>query len=486
MSQNPIILYPSNWLYNAGVVGLIRVLVRSGEEVSSILSQDGTARLDTSSLRTKLESPVPGLLPKPLHELPAWHWHFLQASFERAYGSVEEHVATIFQRAERGGNKKDLLSRLTLKSFCSEQATVDFNDINNKIKGLWETVFSGKGRAGRKRVTGEDEPSPQARKNAQGVTTREAMAKITSLIKIQEEAYIYRKAVGSLFSKGGLYQNLFNPNDFEDVKKFITDFHSSAVLQKPSQDTTRTCNFCCRADYKTEPVKSTQMSLLFPVFDKFPNAFWRNDSGAVTVICSLCRFIVLHHHLAFAELADGSEIFINAPSFEVMYHLNSLLKEISLDHSAQEHHSVREILGMSAIEFATKVQATLGAWTKMNIEVVTRNSETVDFFSLPYGVVQLLFDRRIASLLSQIGEFVILNCVLDQDFSRLMEIGYRLLRIGLKNGEWGKAERDFVNHTLRLERNRRNPAQTAEKIFKLCALIEEKTKRRHEYEWRSD
>ncbi|MGC9093872.1 MAG: type I-B CRISPR-associated protein Cas8b1/Cst1, partial [Bacteroidota bacterium] len=133
-------------------------------------------------------------------------------------------------------------------------------------------------------------------------------------------------------------------------------------------------------------------------------------------------------------------------------------------------------------EYATRIQVTLGVWTGMNIEVVSKRGSQIDFFSLPYEVIQLLSDRRIASLLSQIGEFEILNRVLNQDFSRLMEMGYRLLRIGLKPyNERSESENDFVNQTLRLEKNRRNPAGAAEQIFKLCALIEEKRKRR-EYE----
>jgi CRISPR-associated protein Cst1 len=198
----------------------------------------------------------------------------------------------------------------------------------------------------------------------------------------------------------------------------------------------------------------------------------------------LCSFLIIHHHLAFTPLSDGSEIFINAPSFKVMYYLNKFAREVFGALSAEEMRSKRNILAMSMIEYATKVQATLGVWTGMNIEVVSRRGSQIEFFSLPYEVVQLLSDRRIGNLLSQIGEFSILNRVLDQDFSRLMETGYRLLRIGLKpDRERGKSENDFVNQTLRLGKNRRDPARVADQIFQLCALIEEKRNRRKSYEY---
>jgi CRISPR-associated protein Cst1 len=247
-------------------------------------------------------------------------------------------------------------------------------------------------------------------------------------------------------------------------------------------------------------VKKTDATVLNQAFGNillgseksFSNMYWRNSAS--DFLCQQCEFIIMCHHLALTRLSDGSEIFINAPSFQVMYYLNKFAREVFGALSAEEMRSKRNILAVSVIEYATKVQATLGVWTGMNIEVVnkhtfysptTRKQETkIEFFSLPYEVVQLLSDRRIAGLLSQIGEFSILNRVLAQDFSRLMETGYRLLRIGLKAyGEPGKSENDFINQTLRLEKNRRDPARVAEQIFRLCALIEEKQNRGKAYEY---
>jgi CRISPR-associated protein Cst1 len=288
--------------------------------------------------------------------------------------------------------------------------------------------------------------------------------------------------VGYLFSQGGFYQNLYNPGWFGDLKKFI-DFFTSDKVFKPASSSTSVCGFCSESKFEVEPVDATQMSFLFPVFSQFPNAYWQNNEKAVTQICSLCKFLIIHHHLALTRLSDGSENFINAPSFQVMWYLNRFAREVFGSASSEEMRTKRNILAMSVIEYATKIQVTLGVWTGMNIEVVSRRGGEIEFFSLPYEVIQLLADRRIASLLSQIGEFQILNRVLDLDFSRLMEMGYRLLRIGLKPyKERSKSENDFVNQTLRLEKNRQDPTRVAEQIFKLCALIEEKRKRREEYD----
>jgi CRISPR-associated protein Cst1 len=244
------------------------------------------------------------------------------------------------------------------------------------------------------------------------------------------------------------------------------------------------CAFCtARVKIKKTDAKFLNQAfgnILLGSEKSFSNMYWNNS--ARDFVCSKCEFILMCHHLALTRLSDGSEIFINAPSFKVMYHLNKFAREIFGASSAQEARNKREILAMSVIEYATKIKTTLGVWTGMNIEVVSRRGDEIEFFSLPYEVIQILSDRRIAPLLSQIGEFAILNLVLAQDFSLLMEMGYRLLRIGLKTyGDRGKSEKDFINQTLHLEKNRRNPVSVAEKIFQLCALIEEKHKRRETY-----
>jgi CRISPR-associated protein Cst1 len=226
------------------------------------------------------------------------------------------------------------------------------------------------------------------------------------------------------------------------------------------------------------------MSFLFPVFSKFPNAYWQNNERAVTQVCSLCKFIIIHHHLTLTRLSDGSEIFINAPSFKVMHHLNKFAKETFGASSLEEARGKREILAMSVIEYATKIKTTLGVWTGMSLEIVSRGRGQIEFFSVPYDVIRLLSDREIAAILSEVGEFRILNLVLKQQYAKLVELGYRLLRIAL-NDERGKQDRGFVSDWLYLDRNRQRQndlRRTAENILRLYALIEHKLQRSKPYE----
>jgi len=307
-----------------------------------------------------------------------------------------------------------------------------------------------------------------------------------------EERYFGNNKISSIVGKNNLYRNFLQLEQKGVFKDFVVALDSLDCLQEDY------CDICGNGkclDAKTidnlkeqDPGEKkfidrirnfsiVHYSDLGPSLNEFPNAFWNLSQSAR--VCHLCSFLIIHHHLALTRLSDGSEIFINAPSFQVMWYLNKFAREVFGSASSEEMRNKRNILAMSVIEYATKIQTTLGVWTGMNIEVVSRRGGEIKFFSLPYEVIQLLADRRIASLLSQIGEFEILNRVLDQDFSRLMEMGYRLLRIGLKPYiDRAKSENDFVNQMLRLEKNRQNTTLLAEQIFKLCALIEEKRTKR--------
>jgi len=218
-------------------------------------------------------------------------------------------------------------------------------------------------------------------------------------------------------------------------------------------------------------------SELAPSFNEFPNASWACKNSIS--ICHLCSFIIIHHHLALTPLSDGSEIFINAPSFEAMWHLNKFAREILQSQSKEETRNKREILAMTIIEYATKIQTTLGQWTSMNIEIVSKRGNEIHFFSLPYQVVQILSDRKIASLLSDIGEFKVLNIVLNQEYKKLLNLGYKTMRWGFtKNNdpEGNSKVSKAINETYFFQKNKDNLYQTAQKLFELYGLIEQKLK----------
>ncbi|MEM4284210.1 MAG: type I-B CRISPR-associated protein Cas8b1/Cst1 [Candidatus Caldarchaeum sp.] len=403
--MSEIVLYPSNWLYNAGVVGLLTVQKGAGEQLDQYLQEDGTYRL------------------------PEKYFESVQIEAKKIPRAIVNLVNTLVSDEE-----------------LSEWRREDNKEKKEKYKRFEE--------------------------------------------ELDEFGFRFIRAGNKLFASKTPYQNLVQLSEWQSYEFSELVGQIPNLIKKPEN---QICDLCrenpisipnseSKLQLRLTKLQSTHLKGLGPSLGEFPNSFWNMNQSMN--ICFLCAFLIIHHHLAFTRLSDGSEIFINAPSFKVMYYLNRFAQEAFGVSSSAEARTKREILAMSVIEYATKIQATLGVWTGMNIEIVSRRGSEIEFFSLPHEVIQLLADRRIASLLSQIGEFSILNNVLNQHFSPLMELGYRLLRIGVKPyGERGKPEISFVNENLRLDKNRQNPQRVAEQIFQLCAFIEEKRKRREIYEY---
>jgi len=304
-----------------------------------------------------------------------------------------------------------------------------------------------------------------------------------------ESNYFDKERIINLKGKNEFYPNYIDTKG--NQKSIFIDFIRSFT----NLEQTGNCNICNNAHYVPneqieslrnknevarkffEKIKNFNMvhsKKLGPSEGEFPNGFWNMKQSLET--CHLCNFILLHQHIPSIKLAGYSEIFINAPSFKVMYELNNLVKETYGNASKEETRSKREILATSVIEYSRKITSTLGLWTEMNIEVVTKTRNGIDFFSLPYDVLKIISDRRIAALLSELGEFKILNKVLDRNFSELTEIAYLLLRESTK--DFNNRNNDLIKGLLYRRENKKYLTQTANKILKLYSLIEEKIIRR--------
>ena len=401
--MNPITLYPGNWLYNAGVVGFLRVIAehKGLEYVQSRLRDDGTVAIEQNAFQD-LFSPVPvgsGSVPKAL--------------------------------------------KYFVEYFC------DFERLN-------------------KRLDSEDTKGVQPQKKLFYVGNR-------------------------LFGLNRPFQNLVQIKEWRDFKFCRVLESIPQNLQTTSRASSgRTCDICGSSliQYPNrEPKLETRLAkfqhahftVLGPSEGEFPNSFWNGNSSLW--VCPLCVYFMLHRDFAFINLADGSRIFLNTPSFQVMWHLNRLVREI---YARENIASVREILGMSLIDLAVRLGVQLGVWTEMNIEVMSwrkirdngKTRDVIDFVSLPYEVVQLLLDRRIASSLAKIGEISVLRMVLEKRFGEILEMGERLMMIAAKpEKSWGKSERKYINSQIGLERNREDEVKLmgfAASLFSLHALIEER------------
>ncbi|MEM5820913.1 MAG: type I-B CRISPR-associated protein Cas8b1/Cst1 [Candidatus Aenigmatarchaeota archaeon] len=337
-------LYPSNWLYNAGVVGFLRVLEKLGERVEDFLKDDGSAEIDRNGNLTTEE----------IFNI----WDRMTKENKYIWGGIAGYYA---------------------------------NQTENSIKKRIENLIRGYSTSSKK----------------------------TNKI------------------------SCFFCGDIVSISKSKASFYSQAYG-----------------------------NLLISSERTFKNSYWRFRS--TDFVCPKCEFIVMCHHLGLTKLLDDSEIFINAPSFKLMWYLNkysSIFKATTIG-------QYKEILGMSLIEMASKFYIQLGRWEKMNIEIVSKHGNKIDFFSFPAEIVDLLTNKEIASLLTQIGEFKILNMVIDGKFKDILSFAEKVMRITLKKSdERTENEKDFIRENIKLERNKKNLTEFSQKLFKLYALIEREIKR---------
>jgi len=326
---------------------------------------------------------------------------------------------------------------------------------------------------------------PQLQDDGSVVFNRQIFSELNTRARFidgNDRISIYRK---------GVYRNYLTTQAEKNV--FLNYVQQLSTIQR-----TGNCGICNVGYYL--PQNGTNMNflqrnkefnfahntLLGPTVNKFPNAYWNNSRG--TDICHLCNFLILHHHIALLNFEYYEDIFINAPSFKVMFKLNKLVRETFGNQNQQEAKNKRAILATSVIDYANKIKSTLGIWTMMNVEIVSKYKvknekgqwdSRIEFFSLPFDIIKIISDRRIASILSDLGEFKILNRILDSKFSELTDIAYKLLKLSTKNySELNQGDKKLLDSLLYRSVNKYNLTRTANKILKLYSLIEEKIKRR--------
>lgn len=392
--NDTITLYPKNWLYNAGVIGLLKVL-SSKINIDSWLKDDGSLDLDL-------------------------------VIFHRGKFNIPNALVYYVEYLTEDENIEEWLDK------------TDKNSVTNREK--YKKFYDQMGDFGYRLV----------------------------------------RAFNKLFRSNMPYQNLVQESEWQEFIEFVGKLAN--VNQKGEH---YTCDLCGeeKAVGSNSGLKErlfrfgfTHSKLLGPSISEFPNSFWNNKASFI--VCPLCAFLLIHHHIALTKLSDGSEIFINAPSFKLMWYLNKYVKEIF---EREKIQAVRQLLGMSLIEMALKLNLQLGKWTMMNIEVVIKRESEIDFFSLPLETVTMLLDRDIATQLRDIGEISILDLFLEGRYKEILEVGERILEIALKSDR-GKQDDHFINHYIKLGKNKekgkknKNLIVFAQNLFKLYAFIEEKVR----------
>ncbi len=171
-----------------------------------------------------------------------------------------------------------------------------------------------------------------------------------------------------------------------------------------------------------------------------PNAAW--NLNTVLPICHLCAYLLLFAPLGLTDMQHNEHIFVNSPSFKVIWLLNLQVQTV-----LRRTKSIREILGLSLVQATIREQLTLHRWTAHNVEVVVKRGDKIEFVTVPGEIVLILNNREIAHKLNAIKELTILRHVLDQKWDMLLEVGYRLIRITRKEN-YSDPEREYIREWL--------------------------------------
>lgn len=349
-SDNHITLFPSNWLYNASVIGFLNAMDYCKNQ-------------------------------KNMYE------------FENNYLKIDQ---TIFE-AQNIKDKETSNLVVIASNFFTKDET---------IKSWLEWL---------------------KKKDKQNKTTKDKVKPI--LQEYGKFGYKFVKTGNKLFASKTPFQNLIQLGNWQNL-----DDYQSVLIKLPDKykSENKLCDIC--KTFKTKVVEKEFEANLYRFRDshfngiggsigKFPNGFWNcNDSLS---ICPMCSYLIIYSNSSFAKI-KGGQIFINAPSFKLMWLLNKYVNEVI---SKNEFLENSQILGLSFMQLAQKINFTLGAWSSMNIEMIIKRGNEIDYFTIPHNISKVLLNKDIASLIQQSGEFYIFNLVLNGRFSMLPKLNNVILKV---------------------------------------------------------
>lgn len=320
MENNKITLYPSNWLYNAGVLGLLRILEFAKMDNSFKFKMDGSVEIGKSALDNfeiyyfEYVTKIYLMQRISLRELI----NFIRKNFESKETGKEENE--IKKTEIKVKEIEDEIRRKILSINANEKWDVFINEIDTIRKELKEKI----------------------REEIEGVfkdkINRKKIEKINDRVCRVFEGIENFKAQGNFlqafyFNKG----SLANPSDKiqarpENFRKKYLD----PITKIKNGD--NLCIFCGK-NYSEEDIsKLTEedFSVLGVSSSSFANFYnyYVQDGLSYNRKCSLCQLILLCAFAGFnlkpfqiRELDETEYIFVNYPSFKEAYYVNNRLQE---------------------------------------------------------------------------------------------------------------------------------------------------------------
>ncbi len=256
-------------------------------------------------------------------------------------------------------------------------------------------------------------------------------------IALGQEEEGFTKNFNNLFSNAGPYKNFIN-TQIKDKKQSILKLFSKPKIIENGL----ICSFC---NQRMVPENNSEKNdyqisfnlALFPdiggSYGKFPNANFQDISELL--ICPTCSQFLLFRHTGFED------IFINSTSFNLMYKLNQLVKNM-------EKIDRKEFL----IQAQTSEMIIRNSWTLSNTEIIERKKikrpnkkqpiVIITFNNIPDLTAKLFVSPVIISYLQKIThnrkitddkkitdkEQNVMEYIISSDFSKILKLAYKELK----------------------------------------------------------
>lgn len=373
MSDNQTItLYPSSWVYNASIVGFLRVLSKCEINVEELFNkQHGTVSIPIEYIRKILNENEPEAQNyELLKQYKKWHWNYVWESYLRLREKVDKKIEKHIKEQKK-------------KNIQQPEEPIEELKILKTI-----TMLLGTGSDFYRNYL--DSQEVEEHSNNKGIKQQRNATK-------DEKEKEYLRIFGSMFSS-------------------IVDKISSSQNSQRFQ-----CNLCYRNTYETKEVTTIYSYLLFQSASTFQNSFWGNIVDAGMKICLLCRFLILHFYIG--ALNGKEKIFINTPNLFVTYKLNQLLENNTFLLSSMEFQ-------IRILYEIVKYKSLLGYWSMSNIQLVRIDNSCrgLDFMDIPSNRLVILCDYEVVNIINKVGTFKFFEAVINLDFRSLEKLCYYALK----------------------------------------------------------
>ncbi len=325
MSKDKIILYPSNWLYNAGVVGFLRVLEFAGKGDTFEFKDDGSVEIEKTAL----------------DNFEIYYFEYVSKLYLMQRFSLRELTSFVKNLKNKGSEEeRNEIGKVESKVKESEneiqnkilsiKANKDWNDFVEMINDI-RNILSQKLNEIKEELKNifKEEKDKKIEQNINKIE-KNFEEFFNSIVEFKTQADF----LGSFYFNKSVVANpkgkrLGRPQEFKD--KYLLP-----VIGVKSGDIL--CNFCGNkySEKNISELAEGDFSILGISSKKFANFYNYYSKNGISYNrkCSLCQLILLCAFAGFnlkpfplRELDETDYIFVNYPSFKEAFEVNNKIQE---------------------------------------------------------------------------------------------------------------------------------------------------------------